>query len=129
MRNKFFIGTYGWDKLSKYLFILGAILVISRYTAVFGAAIMLYAFIRTLSRNFQSREKEKMAFENWLRNMSYSMERLKYRYKSWRYKLQDRKYYVIIKCPNCSQKLRLPRHKGKILITCKKCSTEFKAKT
>lgn len=129
MRNKFFIGTYGWDKLSKFLFIMGAILLTSKFTAIIGAIIMAYAFIRTLSKNFTKREREEMAFEGWLRSIKYGMEKMKIRFGGWRYKLNERRKYVIVKCPNCSQKLRLPRHKGKILVTCKKCSNEFRIKT
>ena len=31
----------------------------------------------------------------------------------------------IIKCPECETKLRVPLDKGKLKITCKKCSHEF----
>lgn len=129
MRNKFFYGTYGWDKLSKFLFVVGALLVPGKYTFIIGAVIMAYAFIRTLSKNFDKREREEMAFEEWLGNVKYTMEKLKYRYKGLLNKFQEARQYVIIKCPNCSQKLRLPRHKGKIRVTCKKCYTEFHYKT
>ena len=33
------------------------------------------------------------------------------------------------KCPNCGQKIRVPRHKGKICIKCPKCRIEFVKKT
>lgn len=36
---------------------------------------------------------------------------------------------MIIKCPNCDSKLRVPRNKGKISITCPKCSTSFEKDT
>ena len=32
-------------------------------------------------------------------------------------------------CPTCKQKLRVPRGKGKISITCPKCATSFIKKT
>lgn len=37
--------------------------------------------------------------------------------------------YKIFKCPKCGQKLRVPRHKGKIAIHCRKCGEEFIRKT
>lgn len=129
MRNKFFVGTYGWDKLSKFLFVVGALLLISKFTAIIGVVIIAYAFIRTLSKNFTKREREEMAFEEWLRNLKYGMEKMKVRFRGLSYNLHERRNYVIVKCPNCSQKLRLPRHKGKIIVTCKRCSKEFRIKT
>lgn len=35
----------------------------------------------------------------------------------------------IIKCPNCDAKLRVPRNKGKISVTCPKCDTNFEKDT
>ena len=37
--------------------------------------------------------------------------------------------YKIYKCPKCRQKLRVPRGKGKIRISCRRCQYEFIRKT
>ena len=37
--------------------------------------------------------------------------------------------YKVFKCPKCSQKLRVPRGKGKIMITCRRCGNEFKKRS
>ena len=49
-------------------------------------------------------------------------ENIKFKYTQYR-------NYKITKCPNCKQKLRLPRGKGNIVVTCKKCSTKFDFRT
>lgn len=33
--------------------------------------------------------------------------------------------YKVIDCPNCKTRLRVPKGKGKIKITCQKCSNAF----
>lgn len=33
--------------------------------------------------------------------------------------------YNVISCPNCKSRLRVPKDKGKIKVTCPKCSSQF----
>ena len=42
---------------------------------------------------------------------------------------EERKKYKVFICPTCKQKLRVPRGKGKISISCPKCGTSFIKKT
>ncbi len=35
----------------------------------------------------------------------------------------------VIECPNCRSKMRIPKNKGTLKITCKKCSHGFKVKS
>ena len=42
---------------------------------------------------------------------------------------EQRKYYRFFVCPHCSQKVRVPKGKRKIEITCPKCRTSFIRKT
>lgn len=37
--------------------------------------------------------------------------------------------YLVIDCPKCTTRLRLPKGKGKLTITCPNCKNEFKSKT
>ena len=42
---------------------------------------------------------------------------------------EERRTYKVFICPTCKQKLRVPRGKGKISISCPKCGTSFIKKT
>ena len=45
--------------------------------------------------------------------------------ESW----QDHRRYKYFLCPQCAQRLRVPRGKGKIRITCTHCGNKFDAKS
>ena len=117
-----FRDSYGFDKLSKYLIIIGIILTTGRYTAIFGYAIVIYSLWRSISKNKYKRYQELAALENYLSILKQKF----YRTKA---SMVDNRKYKVFKCPNCSQKLRVPRKKGKVVITCKKCGTEFKGRS
>lgn len=114
--------SYGFDNFSKYLLIIGLLLSISRYTVIAGYAIIIYGTWRVFSKNKYKRQRELLVFENCL----FTIKQRFYRYKS---SILGFGKYKIFKCPKCSQKLRIPRKKGKVTITCKKCGTEFKGKS
>lgn len=118
----YFKDCYGVDKLTQYLFISGLILGIFKYVQYLGAALILFGLYRSFSKNRYKRSKELASFENFL-------QIIKQQFFSHKANFQESKKYKIIKCPKCSQKLRVPRNKGRIIITCKKCGNEFKAKS
>lgn len=117
-----FRDSYGLDKLSKYLIFLGVILGTNRYTAILGLGIIVVAVWRIFSKNKFKRSQEDALFE---KNLLLLKQKL---FRSTTQVRESRKY-KIFSCPNCAQKLRVPRKKGKLLITCKKCGTEFKGKS
>lgn len=121
--------SYGWDKYSKTLSAIGVIMLFSRWSFIIGTALIIYAIWRVFSKNKYRRYGEEMAFEGILSSIKYHFTRFKNSIKNFPQTLKDKKNYVIITCPNCSQKLRLPRHKGKIIVSCKKCNCEFKYKS
>ena len=118
----YFRDSYGFDRFSKYLLIAGLLLTTGRYISIFGYALFIYGAWRSLSKNKYKRQQELLVFENYLMALKQKF----YRYKT---SIKDYRHYKVFKCPNCSQKLRVPRKKGNITITCKKCGTGFKGKS
>ena len=124
---RFMYGRYGADQLNRCLMgIVMVLLVVSlffRYRFLYWLTIMgiALAYFRMLSKNIRRRSLEN---GRYLRATSKVRRKL----SGFRNRVQDKahRYY---KCPSCRQKVRLPRGKGKICITCPKCGKEFIRKT
>ena len=74
------------------------------------------------SKNFEKRRKEN---ERYLQ--------LKYKltsgFRNWNDRRKQSRDYVFFRCPSCHAMLRVPRGKGKIRVTCRKCGNAFEKKT
>lgn len=100
----------------------GALFFGLRIFYVLALALLVYAYYRMFSKDLSKRSAE---------NQWYLKKEMKVR-GWWQRKkkaIAGRKEYKICKCPKCGQKLRVPRHKGKIAIRCRKCGEEFIRKT
>lgn len=121
-------GSYGTDKLTRFLLILAVVnFVVSVCTPLgflyyVGVAILVYSFYRLLSHNITARYRENERFES-------VFKKIKSLFKRTRSEFFTRKNYHIYTCPNCSQKIRIPRGKGQIIVRCPKCMTEFQKKS
>lgn len=130
MREKmirFMQGRYGNDRLGQVMLMLAlACMVLSLFRIPFISTIGLMILILTYYRMF-SRQIGKRAAEN----QKYLQFEWKLRAKLQRRKqiLAQSRTHRIYKCPNCRQKIRVPRNRGRIAITCRKCGTEFIKKT
>jgi len=118
----YFKDCYGFDRLSRDVVIVGAVLSLTRYTLGLSLVFVAYGIFRTCSKNKYKRYQELSKYENII-----SIIKKKF-YRS-NTSIEERRKYKIFKCPNCSQKLRVPRKKGKVVITCKKCGNEFKGRS
>ncbi len=143
---KIFYGSYGFDILSIFLMLLSCILSFSNITSILGLAILIFAIYRAFSKKIYKRIAELNKFISLvnkvlskfnrklpdnlprlsLNNIPEFFYQLKYQAK---YKIDTFKKYKIVKCPKCKQKLRLPRGKGSIIVTCKSCSHKFNMRT
>ncbi len=94
------------------------------YYVVFGIGIALLVLwiFRVFSRNVAKRQAENTRYE-------YRMQKCRRRIAAWKQQWKDRKTYKYFNCPNCRQRIRAPRHKGKIRVTCSKCAHVFITKT
>lgn len=118
--RRFMTGRYGTDKLNMWILGAGLILclisifislpVVNWILTAGSYALMIWAICRTFSRNTYKRYRENRRFLMWL-------DRIKDR---------EHRYFD---CPKCHQPVRVPRGKGKIMITCPKCKEKFPGKS
>lgn len=129
--QRFFHGRRGPDEFGRFLSIAAlALLVVSCFcrgimNPVFYAlalAALAYGLFRMLSKNLYKRYqenvwylKQKGAVVRWLRSLK----------ERW----EQRKEFRFFRCPSCHALLRVPRNKGKLLLTCRKCGNRFERKT
>lgn len=125
-------GRSGLDQFARFLLIAALVFVVLsslfRGTAV-GAmlssaalAALVYGIFRMCSRNLYARQREnawylrrRTAFLDWARSV--------------RDRWQQRKDYRFFRCPSCKTLLRVPKNKGKLLLTCRKCGNRFERRT
>ena len=124
-------GRNGNDQLNIFLLIVDLILMLlsSIFSKSIGGvlypiviALLVYVYFRMFSRNVYKRREE---------NGKYI--RLKYKaaaeLRLFKERWIQRKDYKFFTCPSCRASLRVPRHRGKIKIVCRKCGTSFFGKT
>ena len=124
----FMIGRYGIDQLSLALLIFSLVLSLinglihnSILTFIDLSAIFL-CYFRILSKNLYARQQENFKFLRLWHPIKNTFLR------KWNY-LKGMKTHKYFKCPNCKQKLRVPKGKGKVCITCPKCKHELHKRT
>ena len=128
---RFMAGRNGNDQLNLFLLIVDLILMLlsSIFSKSIGGvlypiviALLVYVYFRMFSRNVYKRREE---------NGKYM--RLKYKaaaeLRLFKERWIQRKDYKFFTCPSCRASLRVPRHRGKIKIVCRKCGTSFFGKT
>ncbi len=154
----FMDGRYGSDQLNNFLCIVAVVLVVLNiftriwFLWILALVLLVLVYLRMFSRNTSRRAMENERFVGFFSRFrrggggfrggrggynnsrssygssqsSYSRQESAERRKAQR---QDKKYYKYFNCPNCNQKVRVPKGRGKIEITCPKCRTSFIRKT
>ena len=121
-------GRYGSDELNNLLNAIVLVLLIINIFAqqtwllLIALALVVYVGWRIMSKNVEARRNENELFLDhagrfrpWLRNPSAA--------------LKEARTYKHAVCPDCGQKVRVPRGKGKLRVTCPKCHKKFEVKS
>ncbi len=130
---KFMQGRYGVDQFAKFTIGAAFVLVV---LAIFigrgnllgtvmdtvGLLLIIYTYFRIFSRNISRRYGENQKYLE-------KTASLRARLRKEKNIMSQRKDYHIYTCPGCGQKIRIPRGKGKIEISCPKCRTKFVKKS
>ena len=122
--QQFMYGRYGMDGLGNFLLWTAIVLLILSIFVPTGIlyyvslALMVYTYFRVFSRNVQKRYQENCVYYRYVNKIKgFFAKQNSYR--------KQRKTHHIYSCPNCKQKIRIPKGKGKVMIRCSRCGTEF----
>ncbi len=122
--RRWMAGRYGADNLSLALLAVAVFLSVIfmfipvPYLSLIPTLLVFYDLFRMMSRNIYARQKENEWFMRWsapIRRWASGCFR----------RFRDRKIHRYFRCPSCHARLRVPKGRGKIAITCPKCKTEF----
>ena len=125
---RFMAGRYGADALYYTLIVTCLVLIIintfilnsiaTLIIALVENALFFYAIYRFLSRNVYKRQRENLAFLNFIKKPKKYINLIKCKFR-------DRKTHVYRRCPSCRNNLRLPKQKGKHTVVCPCCKARF----
>ncbi|WP_411676184.1 hypothetical protein [Caproicibacter sp.] len=137
--NRMMAGRYGSDQLSiglmaaYLLLIFIANLLRLPLLSYLALALLVWGLYRIFSRNISKRYQENAVFLRFWNRFLQWFRTSSSRFESWRSKtlnrMNDKKTHRYYRCPKCNNTLRVPKGKGKIVITCPVCHTEFVKKT
>ena len=121
-------GRQGPDDLAVFSMNLAIVVVVvklfARVSWLGWVALVLiaYSMFRIQSKNLGSRARENEAFlkalgpaRPWVQNPRAAWAELR--------------AYKHVKCTSCKQRVRVPRGKGKLRVTCPRCKTKFEVRS
>lgn len=126
--EQFMQGRNGIDEMGQFLIISSVILLLVSWPisnlilSLIAYIFLFYAYFRVFSKNLTARKRENMGFLS-------ERERLRFKLQSWKLHRSMCKTHKFYKCKKCGQKLRVPKGKGKVEVTCPKCGEKFIKKT
>lgn len=126
--RRFMYGRYGNDQLNNALIVGCLVLMLvgmffhTSAIYVIGLVLLVLCYARMLSRNTAKRFSENQKFLIFWNKVKKKAFDVKFRFA-------DRKTHRYFKCPTCKQRLRVPKGRGKLNISCPHCRTSFVKKT
>lgn len=124
---RFMQGRYGIDKRSRCEMVAAIVCLLSNVILhigmLYGAAVLLLIdmYVRMLSKDIEYRYAQNVKFMKYYSKCTGLFSNRKK--KTSRNKKDSN--YKIYKCPDCKQKVRVPKGKKKIEIKCPKCQKAF----
>lgn len=122
--RRFMAGRYGNDGLNQFLNIVCLVFMVLALVTGFSLlyyvalGILIWIYFRMLSRNISARSAENYKYytlkdqlDGWVRGKK----------NQW----AGRKQFRYFTCAQCRQKLRVPRGRGRIQISCPRCGNQF----
>jgi len=128
--EQFMRGRYGVDDLSRFTLVMIAVVMVinlfvrSELINLVIIAAIVWMYVRMLSKNIRARYEENQKFLSLKRRLTGGGS-VSGQMQKMRARMQDRKSNHIYRCPSCGQKIRIPRGRGHIIVTCPKCHSEF----
>lgn len=117
-------GRQGPDDLAVFcvyaavLLVLADALASTRWLSWVALALVVYAAFRIQSKDLGARSRENQSFlralgpaRTWVQNPKAAFAELR--------------AYKHARCRNCGQRVRVPRGKGRLRVTCPKCHSKF----
>ena len=135
LMQRLLAGRYGSDRLGRFLSQSSVALLIisfltrragtgrlSSFLSSVGLALLFFCYYRMFSRNTEKREAENQRYleKEWAVRDWMNFNKDHY---------DQRKEYAFFTCPGCRQIVRVPKNKGRIRITCRRCGYSFDKKT
>lgn len=130
---RFMQGRYGMDDFAKaesmcvWVFLILSLLLswvpyLSLVLTTLFWALIIHMYFRVFSKNISKRYTENQKFLYYRSKVANRRERLKKEHA-------QKGAYKFYSCPGCKQRVRVPKGRGKICITCPKCKMEFVKRT
>ncbi len=125
--RRFMYGRYGGDALCRTTVYVGLALIILsnllnfRILYILALVLFLWAYFRMFSKNIYKRQQELAKYYRFTGKLRDKLSLVK--------RIKNDRTHRYFKCPSCGTFSRVPKGKGKVKITCKKCGTQMIKRT
>jgi len=122
--RRFMQGRYGVDELAIFLIGLSVLAMflsrmVNNYSLYYmGLVLIIWSYFRVFSKNTYKCTQQNQKYLKLKAKVIKPFEKQINLFK-------QRKTHHIYSCPNCKQKIRIPKGRGKVEVTCPKCHKKF----